>query len=64
MIACLGIAIGLAVGAALPFGRALRPSPAAADRADPRAARNSASRFLYGVLTALAFALAPLGPGA
>jgi putative ABC transport system permease protein len=62
LIAALGIAIGLGVGAALPFvvtalfGHLL-PIPIA-----PRIAPSElAVALLYGFLTALAFAIAPLG---
>jgi putative ABC transport system permease protein len=62
LIAALGIAIGLAVGAALPFGIAaafgkVLPLPIAPTLAPTELA----TAFAYGVLTALAFALAPLG---
>ncbi len=62
LIAALGIAIGLAVGAMLPFlvdaafGAAL-PVPL-----DPTIAPGElALAALYGALTALAFAIGPLG---
>lgn len=62
LIAGLGIAIGLAVGAALPFAltRAfghLLPLPIAPTLAPAELG----TALLYGVLTALAFAIAPLG---
>ena len=62
LIALLGIAIGLAVGAALPFAltRAfghLLPLPIAPTLAPAELA----TALLYGVLTALAFAIGPLG---
>jgi putative ABC transport system permease protein len=62
LIALVGIAIGLAVGAALPFVLArsighLVPLPI-----EPGlAATELGIALLYGVLTALAFAIAPLG---
>jgi len=62
MIAVLGIAIGLAVGAALPFVGAgvfghLLPIPVA----PALAVGELGVALLYGLLTALAFAIAPLG---
>src|SRR5829696_880985 len=62
LIAALGIAIGLAVGAALPFAITatlghLLPIPIAPTIAPA----DLAVALLYGVLTALTFALAPLG---
>ncbi len=62
LIAVLGIAIGLAVGAALPFvlTRAfghLLPLPIAPTLAPAELA----TALLYGVLTALVFAIGPLG---
>lgn len=62
LIAVIGIAIGLAVGAALPFALArslgdLLPLPI-----EPTlAATELGIALLYGILTALAFAIAPLG---
>jgi putative ABC transport system permease protein len=62
LIAAVGISIGLAVGAALPFlvtqalGHLL-PIPIA----PTLALRELGTALLYGALTALAFALAPLG---
>jgi putative ABC transport system permease protein len=62
LIALVGIAIGLAVGAALPFGltRAfghLLPLPVAPTLAPAELG----TALLYGLLTALAFAIGPLG---
>jgi putative ABC transport system permease protein len=62
LIAAFGIAIGLGVGAALPFGIAaafggVLPLPIAPTLAPAQLA----TALAYGVLTALAFALAPLG---
>ena len=61
-IACLGMAIGLVVGAALPFGVAalagtLIPFPMVPSIYPGELALG----LLYGLLTALAFALGPLG---
>jgi putative ABC transport system permease protein len=62
LLASIGAAIGLALGAALPFGiaaafGAISPLPIAPAVQIPE----SALAFAYGLLTALAFALWPLG---
>ena len=63
LLAALGGIIGLALGAALPYAvaLALRRDPAAADRCRRCIRRRSRWRCVYGLLTALAFALWPLG---
>ena len=61
-IALIGVAIGIVVGAAMPFGiaaafRSVLPIPI-----DPVVSPGSlATAAVYGLLTALAFSLAPLG---
>jgi putative ABC transport system permease protein len=62
LLSCVGAAIGLVLGAALPFGiaaafRAILPLPIA-PAVQPT---ELALAFVYGLLTALAFALWPLG---
>ena len=63
MLALIGSLIGLAFGAALPFVvvGVLRQHPAAADPARACTPSDLALSLVYGLLTALAFALWPLG---
>jgi putative ABC transport system permease protein len=62
LIALVGIAIGLAIGAALPYMLARSLADVLPLPIEPAlAATELAIALLYGVLTALTFAIAPLG---
>ena len=61
MVAVAGVVLGLVIGLAIPFALSARSGRSSRSRSSRRSIRAAAAGLVYGVLTALAFSLIPIG---